>query len=139
VTDLTSYGGVVIGSAIRGSKWLPEATEFLEANREILSKTRVAYFLTCLIMSRPTDENRRKACAFLDPLKESVPEVRPVDIGLFAGVLDYSKLPWPMRLLMKRKMKAKGISEGDYRDWHDIRTWAASAHPMLLSGAREEV
>lgn len=131
VTDMAPYRAVVIGSAIRSSKWLPEAIEFVEANCGILSQMPVAYFLTCLALSKPTEANRQKAATFLDPLKETVPQVRPIDVGLFAGVLDYSKLSWPMRLVMKRKMKSKWVSEGDYRDWRAIRAWAAGVRSAL--------
>ena len=33
VTDLSPYRAVVAGSAIHGGKWLPEAMQFMQANR----------------------------------------------------------------------------------------------------------
>jgi len=58
--------------------------------------------------------------------------VKPVDIGLFAGVLDYSKLSFVVRMVMKSKMKKKGVPEGDHRNWDDIRAWAEGLSPKLL-------
>ena len=87
-------------------------------------------------MSRPSEGSQRTAASYLDPIKEKAPDVLPVDTGLFAGVLDYGKLSWPMRVIMKRKMKERGIKEGDYRDWDAIRTWASGLRPKLL-GALE--
>jgi len=58
--------------------------------------------------------------------------VRPVDVGLFAGVLDYSELSFIVRLVMKSKMKKKGVPEGDHRDWDAIRAWAEGLLPTLL-------
>ena len=69
---------------------------------------------------------------FLDPLYREVPEVTPVDTGLFAGVLDYDKLSFMVRMVMKGKMKDKGIEEGDYRDWESIRSWARGVFPGLM-------
>ena len=134
VKDLSPYQSVVVGSAIRRSKWLPEAMEFVEANREFLKEVPVAYFLTCLTLSRNTEERRVKANGYLDPILKAVPQVQPVNTGLFAGVLDYSKLSWGMRMVMRRKMDKFGVKEGDYRDWEAIRAWTSLVGPRLLPG-----
>jgi menaquinone-dependent protoporphyrinogen oxidase len=126
VTRLDSYQALVVGSAIRSDQWLPEAVDFLKANREGLDRIPVALFLTCLTMSRPSAENREKARNYLDSLNQAVPGLRPVETGCFAGVLDYGKLSWPIRIIMRQKMRDKGIEEGDYRDWPLIRAWAAA-------------
>lgn len=55
-----------------------------------------------------------------------------VDIGLFAGVLDYSKLSLPMRVVMKQKMKSDGVAEGDYQDWDAIRSWTEGLRSPLM-------
>jgi len=68
----------------------------------------------------------------LDPLRNAVPQVQPVDTGLFAGVLDYSKLSLIVRVVMKSKMKKKGVSEGDYRDWDAIHSWAEGLRSALF-------
>ena len=139
VSDLTSYGAVVVGSAIHSDEWLSEASDFVIQNREVLSRVPVAYFLTCLTLVHPTEENRRTALGFLDPLSRKAPEVTPVDIGLFAGVLDYDKLSFMVRMVMKIKMKDKGVNEGDYRDWSSIQSWAQSVAPRLLNKGRASV
>jgi len=133
VTDLTSYEAVVVGSAIRSDRWLSEATAFVEKNRQFLSGIPVAYFLTCLTMSQVSKENQDKARSYLNPEITAVPEVKPVDIGLFAGVLDYGKLPFHIRMVMKLKMSSKGVSEGDYRDWEAIRRWSEGLRPKFLA------
>ena len=53
----------------------------------------------------------------------------PVEIGLFAGALDYKKLPFTYSLILK----VKGASEGDFRNWETIQTWTASIRSALLS------
>jgi len=133
VRDLKPYDAVVIGSAIHSDRWLSDASDFVIQNREVLSRIPVAYFLTCLTLVRPTEENRQKASRFLDPVRSDVPEVVPIDIGLFAGVLDYDKLSFVVRLVMKAKMKDRGVDEGDYRDWSSIRSWAGVMASRLLN------
>lgn len=125
VTDVGSYRAVVTGSAARMGRWLPEAVKFVETHKEALSQMPVAYFTVCLTMADDTEENRREVAAYMDPVREMV---QPLDVGLFAGALDYGKLPLPFRLIMKG-MKAE---EGDFRDWEAIRAWAADLRPALL-------
>jgi len=118
--DLGLYQGVVVGSAIYMGKWMPEATDFVKKNRDILRRMPVAYFLVCITLSQPTEKNRAEALSYMEPIMRAVPEIRPLGIGTFAGALDYNKLSW----LNKRILKAKGAPEGDFRDWNSIRTWA---------------
>ncbi len=69
-------------------------------------------------MRDDTEENRRTVAAYLNPVREQVPEVQPMAVGLFAGRLDYSKLPFLYRMIAK----AIGEAEADYRNWEAIRT-----------------
>ena len=124
ISDLSPYQAVVIGSATRSSSWRPEAIKFVEMNRVILGRIPVAYFLTCLALYKDTEASHRVAKSYMDPVLKAVPDVKPVDMGFFAGVLDYSRLNLMFRIVMKSKMKKRGVPEGDFRDWDAIRTWA---------------
>jgi len=124
VEDVSPYCAVVLGSAIQRASWLPDAMKFAGRNREVLSRVPVAYFLTCMTLHQETAETRKTARSFMEPVLGAVPEVRPVDSGLFAGVLDYSRLGALMRMLVKSRMEAKGIPEGDFRNWKAITSWA---------------
>jgi menaquinone-dependent protoporphyrinogen oxidase len=128
VTDVSPYRAVIVGSGIRAGKVYQEAMAFLERHQDALSKMPVAYFVVCLTMKEDTEEKRREVEAYLDPMREKVPQVQPVDMGLFAGALDYKKLPLPLKLIMKA-MKGQ---EGDFRDWEAIRAWAIRVRPALL-------
>jgi menaquinone-dependent protoporphyrinogen oxidase len=134
VTDVGLYEAVVVGSAIRTEKWLPQATVFVKNNKEILKDIPTAYFLTCLTLVNPSEEARTKAQTFLRPLLETVPEVKPTSIGLFAGVLDYSKYSAPVKAVMKYKMWSQSIKEGDYRDWGAIHAWAGRFASVIPGG-----
>jgi len=125
VTDLSPYRAVVVGSAIRVGKWLPEAVEFVETHREALGRMPLAYFAVCLTLKEDTEENRREVSAYLDPVCEMV---QPVDVGLFAGGMDYSKLPFILRVMMKAMKSPKG----DFRNWEAIRAWAGQVRDRLV-------
>lgn len=123
--DLSQYSAAVIGSAVRSGRWLPEAIDFVDANYRTLSGMPVAYFLTCLAMCKPTPVARATAASYLEPVLRDFSQIRSVGKGFFAGALDYEKLSWPMRIVMRRKMEDKGVSEGDYRDWEHIGAWSS--------------
>jgi len=127
VKDVSPYGAVIVGSGIRAGQLLPDATKFVQKNREALSQVPMAYFVVCLTMKDDTEENRSTVAAYLDPLRELV---EPVEVGLFAGAINPGKLSLPERMILK----AMKISEADYRDWEAIRSWARALHPKLAPG-----
>ncbi|HEX2965465.1 MAG TPA: flavodoxin domain-containing protein [Syntrophorhabdaceae bacterium] len=118
--DPDKYEAIIIGSAIRMGKWLPEAVDFVKKNGEILSKVPTAYFVVCNTMKEDTPENRKKTLAYLNPVLNIAPNVQPVDIGLFGGVIDFNKLSFVDRSVLK----IRGVAEGDFRDWTSVRKWA---------------
>jgi menaquinone-dependent protoporphyrinogen IX oxidase len=99
-----------------------------------MSQIPVAYFLACMAMVEDTDTARRKATTFLDPVYQQIPRVQPVDVGLFAGKLDFDKLPGVFRLLWPL-VSGGDVGEGDYRDWEAIRSWADDLPPKLLDAS----
>jgi menaquinone-dependent protoporphyrinogen oxidase len=118
VSDLSAYRAVVLGSAIRRGQWLPEASTFVKTHEQALSRLPTAYFTVCMTLSQDTEENRRKAAAYVEPVRQIV---TPVEEGLFAGKMDYGKISLVERLLITQVFK---IPEGDFRNWQAIQTWA---------------
>ncbi len=131
VKDVSPYRAVVVGSAVRRGAWLSEAVEFVEKHKKDLDKRPVAYFLTCIALSQPSAQTWRKATKYMDLVLREVPEVIPRDKGMFAGVLDYDKISLIMRMIMRSKMRDKGIKPGDYRNWKQIRAWARGLRGRL--------
>jgi menaquinone-dependent protoporphyrinogen oxidase len=128
--DLSMYEAVVAGSAIRGSKWLPEAVQFIETHRSTLAQKRFAMFTVCITMAMKNAENYRSGVmGWVAPVRTMV---KPLSEGLFAGMLDFSKLPVNWDTLMLRLTVALGIfPRGDHRDWNAIRAWAENLKPIL--------
>jgi menaquinone-dependent protoporphyrinogen oxidase len=124
IKNLQEYDAVVIGSPIQYDKWLDDAREFVEANKEVLSKIPVAYFFTCLVLSRRTEKSLQEAMELAETVYNVVPEVEPLSIGQFAGLLDYSKISFVKKMLLRTVLLTKKVKEGDYRDWDAIRHWA---------------
>jgi hypothetical protein len=58
---------------------------------------------------------------------------KPISEGLFAGRLDFSKLPWTLDTLLLRSTVALGVfPKGDRRDWNAVHAWAQGLPPLLL-------
>ncbi len=129
VKNLSEYRSVILGSAIYRGKWLTEAVDFVEGNRGVLQHVPVAYFMVCMTMREPTEENRQNVLAYLNPVLKAVPQVRPVKVGAFAGALNYGNLSMPIKMAMK----LKGAPEGDFRDWNVIRLWTENLVSSVLS------
>ncbi len=68
---------------------------------------------------------------YSDKLYSLMPKIKPLSVGGFAGVLDYSKLSFPQRLVSKGIFLILGVKEGDYRNWKAIRSWAKTVHVKL--------
>jgi len=131
VNRVSDYDAVIVGSAVRSGQWLPDAVDFVQSFRDVLAERPVAYFLTCLSLYQDTPETRRRAAGYMTPVLEAVPKVVPRDLGLFAGVLDYTRYNVVMRMVMKRKMEKLGVPEGDHRDWNRIQAWAERLVPVI--------
>jgi menaquinone-dependent protoporphyrinogen oxidase len=117
VSDLTPYGTVVVGSAIRMGRVLPEVKSFIEKNQAALQKKSFSTFVVCLTLKDDTAENRTAVAAYLDPVRALV---KPASEGLFAGVMNPNKIGLLDRLIMM----AMKSPEGDYRKWDQITAWA---------------
>jgi menaquinone-dependent protoporphyrinogen oxidase len=130
VSDLAPYRAVIAGSAIQSKRWLPEAMAFMRAHQAALREKPCAVFLVCMTLAMPkADRYRSDVAGWLQPVRALV---RPVSEGLFAGVLDISKIPsFTDRLKFRLSVKLGVWSEGDHRDWDAIRAWAQDIGPLL--------
>ncbi len=117
VQDVSPYDSILLGSAVRRGRWLPEAVDFLEKNIQPLASKSVSYFTVCMTMHQDTPENRARARQITSAariLREPAAE------SFFGGRMDYGKISFAEQMIL-RAMKTP---EGDFRDWDDIRAWA---------------
>jgi len=128
VKDLAAYRAVIIGSAIQGGVWLPEAVKFVEDHKETLKKLPTAYFLVCL-MALKDDEQSRTFVG--DYLKDVRAKVTPVSEGRFPGAYLPEKYDFWTRVSMKFFAAYLKIKPGDYRNWEAVNAWAAKTQPLL--------
>ena len=125
VKSPAGYHAVIIGSAIRAGKVKPEVMDFVKSHKSELQKIPTAYFVVCMTMKDDTPDNRKTVNAYLDPLRG---QVKPVDEGLFADKMDYSRLGFFARIAVQYFVK---VPEGDFRNWNGIKAWAQALLPRL--------
>jgi menaquinone-dependent protoporphyrinogen oxidase len=131
VKDLADYDWVIIGSGIQMGKWTKEPLKFLKKNREVLSRKKVALFVSCLSAAEPDKCNMARR-DYLDKVNLDFPEIEPVTMGLFGGLIDPSKGNIMTKKIMQTLM-LQYTKDGeepperiDLRDWEQIRIWAES-------------
>jgi menaquinone-dependent protoporphyrinogen oxidase len=119
VTDLAGYSAVVLGSAVNGGRWLPEAVRFAEQNAAALSAVPTAIFSVHIMNLGDSEKAVRRRTAYTAAQRAAI---APVAEAFFAGKgpeqAETSALTrWVFRAF-------GGGGEGDCRDWDAIRAWA---------------
>jgi len=117
--DLGAYQKVILGSAVNGAQWLPEAVDYVKNHQEALQQVPVALFCVHIMNLGDSESSQKKRQAYLDAVR---PLVNPVTEAFFAGVgMNPAETPAFVRWFY-RAFKIGG--EGDCRDWDVIRAWA---------------
>ena len=122
VDDLRPFDAVVLGSAVYVGSWLEPARKLVELHADELSSRRIWIF-----SSGPIGEPPKPDAAKAVQVDAIVERVRPEEHRLFAGKIDKSKLGFGERAVMH----AVRAAEGDFRDWDEIRGWAAEIAAAL--------
>ena len=114
VDNVDGYDAFVLGSAVYMTTWMPEAVDFTTRFRDTLRARPVWAFsvgLAGLPKGKVSDPMR------IGPVLLAID---PEDHMTFAGRFDPSKLSLRERSIAK----LGGATEGDYRDWDEVRQWA---------------
>ena len=128
VDSVEEYDAFILGSAVYMTTWMPEAVDFTTRFRDVLRARPVWAFsvgLSGLPKGKVSDPTR------IGPVLLAID---PEDHVTFAGRFD------PSRLSLRERSIARlgGASEGDYRDWDEVRQWAdaiaTSLHDDTLTG-----
>ena len=127
VGDVGSYDAVVLGSAIYVGRWLKQATEFARRHRALLAQRPLWLFSSGPLGTDVVDDEEQPK--ELAELRETL---APRDHRLFYGALTKDALGFGERMIVK----AVKAPEGDFRDWDEIRAWAATIADGLAQGAR---
>jgi len=119
--SLAGYDAVVLGSAINGAHWLPEAVGFVRSNRSQLAGVPVAVFCVHAMNCGADESETTKRLAYLDEVRSII---SPSAEGYFAGKGPTSKDTFWLARWAFRKFGGH-VVEGDGRDWNKIASWAS--------------
>lgn len=119
VQSLEGYGAAVLGAAIYGGHWHPEAHQFLAQYQEALSQMPVAVFtLGPVNTSAGAMKNSHRQ---LDKELAKYPWLKLDALEIFVGKYDPSKLSF----------FEKFLPASDLRNWEAIRAWAKALPAQL--------
>ena len=119
VKTFSGYDAVVIGSAVRFGKWLPEPVELVRRHRAELNRVPAAFFSVHLMNTGADDVSKKARLAYTAPVRALV---RPAAEVFFTGKMDICRLGFGERLMCK-VMRA---NNEDKRDWNAIHAWGNS-------------
>lgn len=154
VQDVSAYDAVVVGGPmIMG--WHRAASGFLRKHRKALERIPLAVFVTAMSLTQTGDtqvngvpllvdeklpkppqtagrlnfrERYARVTNYIQPILAAVRPARPVSIGVFAGRMEYGRLPWWAVVFAMVIIQAPA---GDRRNWPTIRAWAAALPARL--------
>ena len=122
VADLAGFDGVVLGGSLYMGRWHADARAFLKRHREALAAVPLAVFaMGPLTMEESDVAGSRKQ---LDHALAKTPDVQPMYVEIFGGVIDPEKLRFPF----------SHMPASDARDWDAVRAWADEVAAALEKG-----
>jgi menaquinone-dependent protoporphyrinogen oxidase len=124
VGGIEEFDAVVLGSAVYMGQWMKPVRELAERSAAALA-TRPVW----LFSSGPVGEPPKPADNPVD-VSEILQITQARDHQIFSGRLVKKHLSFPDRAMAA----AIRAAEGDFRDWAEIRDWAASIADTLLAG-----
>jgi menaquinone-dependent protoporphyrinogen oxidase len=127
VGAIDPYDAVVLGSAIYLGNWMKPAKEFAARQADALASVPVWLFSSGPVGNPPPEDpgDRRRG-------DEIAKTIGARDHRVFAGKLDRKDL----NLIERAAVRAAKSPDGDFRNWDEIRGWAAGiAEALLPAGA----
>ncbi len=160
VEQISDYEAIIIGTPNWYGKPVPKVKKFLKKHQNELGKIPAAFFFTCLSLSeiaaeappafpiykdpifdqqaKPLNEmtsweKSHAASLYIRNLAKIAPELKPATMAFFKGRLDFKRLSFFNRMIMKFiTLINKEIREGEYLNHEAIRDWAKELSLKLL-------
>lgn len=124
--SLDGYDAAVIGSAVYVGRWMKDARDFLEDNRESLRKVPLWLF-----SSGPLGDASKPSGDLVD-VRSFADDVHARDHRVFAGKLDRADLS----IAERAAVRLVHAPYGDAREWGEIRSWAKTIAAELTDTVR---
>ena len=122
-SNVESFDGVVLGSAVYMGRWLEPARAFVHAHADELASRRLWLF-----SSGPLGDPATPGAEHTVDVHDVLDLIGPCEHRMFSGKLDRDGLGLGERIVTR----AVHAPSGDFRDWSSIRGWANSIASSLL-------
>jgi menaquinone-dependent protoporphyrinogen oxidase len=155
VSSVEGYDAVIVGAPmILG--WHNAARKFVKKHRQALSRIKVAYFCTAMMLTQSDGDRPQQTTVCIDPelahaprnparlsIKEryslvsnylrpilkAAPAVHPLSVAFFGGKLELFRLNFLQMLFVMLIIRAQ---PGDMRNESFIQQWAEQLKPRLV-------
>jgi menaquinone-dependent protoporphyrinogen oxidase len=127
--SIEEFDCVVLGSAVYAGHWMPEARDMVKRCGSQFAERPVWLFSSGPIGEPPKPEEEPVDVASI------VAATKARDHVIFAGKLDRKVLGFGERAIVT----AFRAPEGDFRDWDEVRAWAAGIAASLKAGSEESL
>ena len=131
--EIDKYDQVIIGASIRYGRHSPNIYKFIKNNKDILEKKKSAFFSVNVVDRKPEKNSPETNPYIVKFLKKS--RWRPKKLGVFAGKIDYPKLGFinknVIRLIMlitKGPTNTNNVYE--FTDWHSVKKFISEFDKM---------
>lgn len=127
--NLNHYDGILIGTGIKIGQWTKEVKSFVKKNKAYINstKTPVGFYISSGFASFPERRDKVKEECVTTPL-DNIGVTIPY-LGVFGGVIDFSRMGWMDRSIAKLVAKSQfgmdsKVTRTDMRDWDMIHEFA---------------
>lgn len=137
VPDIAGYQAVVLGSAVHGGKWLPEAKEFT-LHHAVELRDRMVWLFSVSTVGDEESMFPPRVAARMRAARKEHPELTALRTAVaarghrnFAGVI--ARADWP--LFGRAFFRLSGGRYGDARNWAAIDGWADALAREITAAA----
>ena len=122
--EINKYDQIIIGASIRYGRHSPGVYKFIKDNKYILEKKKSAFFSVNVVARKPEKNSPDTNPYIRKFLKKS--NWRPKKLGVFAGKIDYPKLNFinkiVIRLIMFITSGPTNVNNTyEFTNWHSVK------------------
>lgn len=135
---LETYSGVVIAASVLAGYHQRYIRTFVRYNAARLNRLACAFISVC----GSAGSDPAKARAYIDGLLEES-GWRPTLTRSFTGGVAYTKYSWPVRWVLKRINRSKGLPtdtsrDWDFTEWREVDAFARSLAALFAAPIRRQ-
>ena len=131
--EVEKYDQIIIGASIRYGRHNPRIYEFIQYNRNILDKKKSAFFSVNVVARKPKKNTPDTNPYIKKFLKRT--SWKPTKLGVFAGKIDYPRLSFINRNIIRLIMLFTGgptniNNSYEFTNWQNVKKFTSEFDKM---------